>query len=383
MTDAQRGHDERVGPLELFFDLVFVFALTQVTARLADDPTWSGLPRGILILAAVWWAWAAYAWLTDSVDAEEGGIRLAMFAAMGAMLVVGLTVPTAFEDDALLFALAYLGVRVMHLVLYALGSKGDAEVVEAVLRLAPTATIGPALLVLGAFLDDRPQLAAWIGALALDWVGPALGRGRGWRVQASHFAERHALIVIIALGESLVALGAGAAGLPIDLGLLVAALLGVAVLAALWWLYFDVVAIVAERKLNEATGVARALMARDSYSYLHFPMVAGIVLVALALKKTLAHYGDPLELVPAVGLCGGLALYLLAHVGFRLRNVRTLNRHRLVVAVVLVALVPAATEVPALAALAGAAALLGGLVAYEAIRFREARGRVRRPQLAG
>jgi low temperature requirement protein LtrA len=383
VTEAQRDHEERVGPLELFFDLVFVFALTQVTARLADDPTWSGLLRATLILAAVWWAWVAYAWLTDSVDAEEGGIRLAMFAAMGAMLVVALTVPTAFEDDALLFALAYLGVRAMHLVLYALGSKGDPEVVGAVLRLAPTATIGPALLVLGAFLDDRAQLAAWIGALVLDWVGPALGRGRGWRVHASHFAERHALIVIIALGESLVALGAGAAGLPIDPGLVVTALLGVVVLAALWWLYFDVVAIVAERKLNEATGVARALMARDSYSYLHFPMVAGIVLVAVALKKTLADHGDPLALVPAVGLCGGLALYLLGHVGFRLRNVRSLNRHRLVVAAVLVALVPAATEVPALAALAVAAVLLAGLVAYEAIRFREARARVRRPQLAG
>jgi low temperature requirement protein LtrA len=380
---AQHAHDERVGPLELFFDLVFVFALTQVTARLADDPTWGGLLRGILILGAVWWAWVAYAWLTDSVDAEEGGIRLAMFGAMGAMLVVALTVPTAFEDDALVFAVAYLAVRLMHLVLYARGARDDPAVLGAVVRLAPTATFGPALLVLGAFLDDGPQVAAWVGALAVDWIGPALGRGRGWRVNATHFAERHALIVIIALGESVVALGAGAAGLPIDAGLLVTALLGVVILAALWWLYFDVVAIVAERKLSEATGVARALMARDSYSYLHFPMVAGIVLVALALKKTLAHHGDPLTIVPAVGLCGGLALYLLGHVGFRLRNVRSLNRHRLVVAVALVALVPAATKVPALAALAAAAALTGVLVAYEAIRFREARARVRRPQLAG
>ena len=387
MSEIGQDHlvetEHRVTPLELFFDLVFVFALTQVTARLADDPTWAGLLRGVLILAAVWWAWVAYAWLTDTVDAEEGGIRLAMFGAMGAMLVVALTVPTAFEDDALLFAIAYLAVRLMHLVLYARGARDDAAVVAAVMRLAPTATFGPALFVLGAFLDDRAQLAAWIGALVVDWVGPALGRGRGWRVHASHFAERHALIVIIALGESLVALGAGAAGLPIDAGLVVTALLGVVVLAALWWLYFDVVAIVAERKLSEATGVARALMARDSYSYLHFPMVAGIVLVALALEKTLAHHGDQLAVVPAVGLCGGLALYLLGHVCFRLRNVRTLNRQRLVAAVALVALVPVATEVPALAALAGAAALMGGLVAYEAIRFREARARVRRPQLAG
>ena len=383
MSEQQHAQDERVGPLELFFDLVFVFAITQVTAMLADDPTWGGLLRGLLVLAAVWWAWVAYAWLTDTIDADEGGIRLAMFGAMGAMLLVALTVPTAFGDDALLFAAAYVFVRLMHLVLYARGARDEPEVVGAVFRLAPTATIGPSLLVLGAFLDDTPRLVAWIGALALDWVGPALGRGRGWRVQPRHFAERHALIVIIALGESVVALGAGAAGLPIDAGLVASSLLGVVVLAGLWWLYFDVVAIVAERRLASATGVERALLARDSYSYLHFPMVAGIVLFALALKKTLADHADPLAAVPAVGLCGGLALYLLGHVCFRLRNLRTLNRQRLAVAVLLVALVPVATEIPALASLALVAALTACLVAYEAIRFREARARVRRPQLAG
>jgi low temperature requirement protein LtrA len=382
-VDEQHAPEQRVGPLELFFDLVFVFALTQVTARLADDPTWEGLLRGLLILAAVWWAWVAYAWLTDTIDADEGGIRLAMFGAMGAMLVVSLTVPTAFEEDAVVFAVAYLAVRVLHLVLYARGARDDREVVAAVLRLAPTATFGPSLFVLGAFLGDTLQLAAWIGALVVDWVGPALGRGRGWRVQPAHFAERHALIVIIALGESVVAIGAGAAGLPVDVGLVASALLGIVVVAALWWLYFDVVAIVAERKLTEASGVARARMARDSYSYLHFPMIVGIVLFALALKKTLGNHDDPLKLIPAIGLCGGLAVYLLGHVAFRLRNVRSLNRHRLLVAVVLLALVPVATEVPALAAVAGAAALTAGLVAYETIRFREARARVRRPQLAG
>ena len=374
---APHEAEERVGPLELFFDLVFVFALTQVTARLADDPTWAGLLRGVLVLAAVWWAWAAYAWLTDTLNAEDGGIRLAMFAAMGAMLVVALAVPTALEEDALLFAAAYVLVRVLHIVLYWRGTRDDPDVLRAVLMFTPTVMIACTLYVGGAFVGDDARIALWIVALSIDIVGPALGRGRGWRVHPGHFAERHALIVIIALGESLVALGAGAAGLALDLGLVTSALLGIVVVAGLWWLYFDVVAIVAERRLREATGAARASMARDSYSYLHFPMIVGIVLFALALKKTLADHEAALKVVPAVGLCGGIALYLLAHVAFRLRNVRTLNKQRLAVAAVLLVAVPLATRVPALAALAGAAGLTAGLVAYEAIRFREARARVR------
>ena len=374
---APHAQEEKVTPLELFFDLVFVFALTQVTGRLAADASWAGLGRGLLILAALWWAWAAYAWLTDTINADEGAIRLAMFGAMGAMFVVALTVPTAFEDDAVLFGVAYLLVRVLHLVLYTVGARHEPDIVRAVRMFTPTSIAGPSLIILAGFLEGAPQVAAWIGALVLDYVGPALGRGRGWTVHPAHFAERHALIVIIALGESIVALGAGATGLEIDVGLVTTALLGIVVVAALWWLYFDVVAIVAERRLTQARGVARARQARDSYSYLHMPMVAGIVLFALGLKKTLANHTEPLDAIAAVGLCGGLAIYLLAHVAFRLRNLRTLNRQRLVIAAVLLAFVPVATEIRALSALAVAAAISAGLVAYEAIRFREARARVR------
>ena len=192
-----------------------------------------------------------------------------------------------------------------------------------------------------------------------------------------HFAERHGLIVIIALGESIVAIGVGAdAG--VDAGVAAAAVLGIAVAAALWWLYFDVVALVAERHLaRTAQGRERNELARDSYSYLHFPMVAGIVLLALALKKTLADVGGALDAVTATALLGGTAIYLLAHVAFRLRNVRTLNKQRLVCAALLVALVPAAVELPSLAALAVLAAVLTALIAYETVRFAEARDRIR------
>jgi low temperature requirement protein LtrA len=376
-TRARAESEERVTPLELFFDLVFVFALTQVTGLVSAQPTWAGVAKGILLLGVLWWAWAAYAWLTNTVNPDEGVVRVAMFAAMAAMLVVSLAVPEAFDDDALIFAVAYGGVRVAHIVLYALAGRGDAALLSSVARLIPGSVVGVGALVLAAFLDGAVQGAVWTVGLLADFAGPWLFRARGWRLSPGHFAERHALILIIALGESIVAIGVGAAGLALEAGVVVAAALGIAVAAAVWWAYFDVVAIVAERRLRESQGVAQLAMARDSYSYLHLPMVAGIVLFAVGMKKTLAHVGDPLETVPAVMLCGGLALYFVAHVLFRLRNVRTLNKQRLVVAAVLVALVPVAVELPALATLAVVAGLCCGLIAYEALRFSAARDRIR------
>ena len=375
-TTEEHTSEQRVTPLELFFDLVFVFAITQVTAFMSERPTWTGLAQGLLILGALWWAWAAYAWLTNTVQADEGGTRLAMLAVMAAMLVVALATPEAFASDALVFGCAYFVVRLLHIVVYALASH-DVDIQGAVKRLAPAAITAPALLIVAATLDGVAQGALWAVALTLDFAGPALSGMSGWRLSPGHFAERHGLIVIIALGESIVAIGVGATGAAVDAGLVAAAVLGIAVAAALWWAYFDVVALVAERRLREATGLAQLAMARDSYSYLHFPMIAGIVLVALGAKKTLADFGDPLGTVPAAALVGGVALYLLAHIAFRLRNVRTLNRQRLVVAIACLALIPLAARIPALAALGVLAALTSGLIAFEAIRFREARARVR------
>ena len=368
--------EERVTPLELFFDLIFVFAITQVTGLIVADPTWAGLGKGLVVLAVLWWSWTAYAWLTNTINPEEGEVRLVMFAAMGAMLIASLAVPDVFGDDALLFACAYAFVRMAHLVLYTVAGWGDRDLLGAVARLAVGTVIGVGLLFVAAALDGPAQLIVWVAALVIDLLGAYIGGGKGWRLAPGHFAERHALIVIIALGESIVALGLGASH-TLDRGVIVAALLGLAIAAALWWLYFDVVAIVAERKLREATGNAQLSMARDSYSYLHLPMVAGIILFAVGAKKTLGDVGEPLKLVPAVALCGGTALYLVAHILFRLRNVRSLNRQRIVAAALLLALLPLAVELPALATLALVAALCVGLIAYEAIRFADARDRVR------
>ena len=373
--DAEAG-EQRVTPLELFFDLVFVFAITQVTQFIADDPTWEGLARGLLILAAVWWAWVGYSWLTNWLDTEEDLTRLGVFLAMAAMFVVALSIPTAFNDDGLLFAVAYAVVRVTHIVLYAYAAN-DADVQEAVRRFAPPVTVAVSLLVLASFFDGAVQGAIWALAIALDFSAGLVGRGRKWKLHPGHFAERHGLIVIIAFGESIVATGLGAQGTGLTAEVVIAALLAIVVAGALWWAYFDVVAIVAERRLREAGRVEQALMARDSYSYIHLLMIAGIVLMALGAKKTIAHVDEPLKIVPAVALCGGVALYLIGHIAFRWRNVHTFNRHRSIAALLAALCIPVATEVDALVSLALMAALTAGLIAFEVIRFREARGRLR------
>jgi low temperature requirement protein LtrA len=208
-----------------------------------------------------------------------------------------------------------------------------------------------------------------------------IGVGRGWRIAPEHFAERHALIILIALGESIIAIGVGA-GFALGTGVIVGAALGIVVVSALWWLYFDVAAIFARRRLMQTSGVELARLARESYSYLHLPMVAGIVLFALGLKTTLGDVGEALDAVPAVGLCGGAALYLLGHIAFLFRTTGRVFRRRTVGAVALLALIPAAVAIAALAALALVSVVCSLVVAYEVIRYRAARVQVRHPELA-
>jgi low temperature requirement protein LtrA len=375
---AVRREEERVTALELFFDLVFVLALTQCTALMAADPTWAGIARGLLVLAVLWWSWVGYAWLTSVVDPEEGAVRLAIFAAMAAFLVAALSVPDAFGDDALVFACSYAIVRSAQIWLFVIASRDEPELRRSVTGLGASTAIGVALIVCAAFTDGLLQGAIWALALVLDLGGPYLFGSRGWQLMPGHFAERHGLIVIIALGESIVAIGVGANHV-VDVGVVVVSVLGMAIAAALWWLYFDEVVWLAQRHLTEATpGREQNELARDAYSYLHFPMVAGIVLLALGLKKTLAHVDDPLDAVPAAALVGGVAVYLLAHVGLRWRLVRTLSGQRLAAAVLAVALYPLAVELPALVTTGLVAALLCALIAYEALRFSESRALVRR-----
>jgi low temperature requirement protein LtrA len=377
MSEQNAEREQRVTPLELLFDLVFVFAFTQVTTVLSDDPTWGGLGHGLLILAALWWAWAAYAWLTNTVDPDEGAVWGAMLVAMAAMFVAALAVPEAFGRHGVVFGVAFLIVNVMHLTLYALGARGDRDLLAAILRIAPAALAGAALIVAAGFVHGGLRPILWLAALAVGLFGPLLGGISGWRVQPAHFVERHGLIVIIAIGESLVAIGLGARGTGLGTGVIVAAVLGLVVTTSFWLAYFDFFPIRGRQLLADLTGAQRTALARDVYTYLHLPMVAGIILFAFAMKTTLAHVGDALDTIPAVGLCGGPALYLFAYVALRIRVSRTLGRGRLLAAVACALLLPIAMVVPALVALTLVAVVWIALHAYEIIWWREARARTR------
>src|SRR5918992_1514909 len=346
--------EQRVTPLELFFDLVFVFGLTQVTNLMSADPTWPGIGRGLLVLAALWWAWTGYAWLTNTLEPEEGLVRAGMLAAMAALLVVALAVPEAFGAHGVLFGVAYLIVRLLQLGLFAVAARRDPGLGLTMLRKAPSATVGPLIILAAGLFDGPTQAALWV----------------------------------IALGESIVAIGVGAAGVPLTPGIVAAAALGIVAIGALWWAYFDVYAVEAQRLLSEANGAARFRLARDAYSYLHLPLIAGIVLFALGLKKTIEQVDDPLATVPAVALCGGLALYFLSYVAFRARmvyEVRStapgrlpwITRARSITGIALLALIPAALELPALTTLALATGACCALIAYDVIHYREDRPRVR------
>ena len=377
-TEGGDPTEQRVTPLELFFDLVFVFALTQVTGFLADHLTWVGMIQGAALLAVLWWAWGGYAWLTNAVPAEEViPARLVILTAMAAMLVASLAVPDAFGAQGVVFGLSYFVVRLLQVLLYALATGGTPETRRAILRLSTGFLLAPALLIVAGFLDGFAQAALWVFALAIDYGVAFVGGVSGFRVHAGHFVERHGLVVIIALGESIVAVGVGVSGLAIGAGVIVAAVLGVALAAGLWWAYFDLVMLAAERRLSRAKGEERARLARDSYSYLHLPMVAGIIFVALGVKQTLAHVGDPLGIIPAAALCGGVALYLLGHNAFRLRDVGSVSVPRLVVTVLCCALVFLAVTVPSLVTLAMLAVLLCALAAFETMRSREFRRELR------
>jgi low temperature requirement protein LtrA len=377
VSEQRAEREQRVTPLELFFDLVFAFGFTQVTTVLADDPTWRGLEHGLLILAALWWAWASYAWLTNTVDPGVGAVSGAMLIAMAAMFVAALAVPEAFGRHGVVFGVAFLVVNSIYLTLFALGAPGDRALLAAVVRNAPWALTGAALVIAAGFVHGSLRPMLWLIALFVGLFGPLVSGVSGWRVQPAHFIERHGQIVIVAIGESLIAIGLGARGTELGTGVIVAAVLGLAVATSFWLAYFDFFPARAQQMLTDRSGDERTALARDTYTYLHLPMVAGIVLFAFAMKVTLAHVSNKLGTIPALALCGGPALYLSAYVALRFRVSRTLGRGRLVAGVVCALLIPVAVAVPALAALALVAAVWIALHAYEIIWWRDARAQTR------
>jgi low temperature requirement protein LtrA len=372
---AEQGH--RVTPLELFFDLVFVFALTQVTTLLDDDPTWHGLARGVLVLAALWLAWSSYAWLANTVDPDQDAVWATMLAAMAALFVAAIAAPDAFSSHGVLFGTAYLIVTAMQLVLFSFAARGDADLMAAITRLSRTALPAGVLIFVAGFLDDPLRPLLWVVALAVALIGPLFGSLSGWRVQPPHFVERHSLIVIVALGESLIAIGLGARSTGLGVGVIVAALLGLVVATSFWLAYFDFFSIRVQQILGSRTGTDQVAVARDAFTYLHLPMITGIVLSAFALREAVERVDRHLATVPALALCGGSALYLFAFLALRVRLSRTFRGGRLYASAAFMLLFPVALIVPAIAALALVAAVWIALHVYEIVWWREARAETR------
>jgi low temperature requirement protein LtrA len=381
-----------VNPLELFFDLVFVFALTQVTAYMADALSWHGLLRGVLIIALLWWAWTGYAWLANAASPDEPGLKLAILVAMAAMFVLALTIPEAFDDGPgglngpVVLALCYLLVRVCHFGMFMIIAQEDAGLRAQLLRFAPSVVGSTIVLLVASQFEGWAQTALWVLALVVDYVGTALGGAAGWRLPApGHFSERHGLIIIVALGESIVAIGVGVARLPISWPIVIASGLGLLLVSAMWWAYFDVSALLGEHALADEPTETRPRLGRNAYSFAHFPLAVGIVLVAVGLKKVLEYVGDtahhaltdPLKGVALAALVGGLVVYLLAHVEFKWLTVHTVSAIRLGTAAALLLAWPLLGNVPAIGQLAVVAALLLACLVVESVVHAEDRRRIR------
>jgi low temperature requirement protein LtrA len=371
--------EKRTGYLELFFDLVFVFAFTQVTTMVVEDTSAEGLARAALVFALVWWAWSAYAWLTNAIDVENVWTRLFVLAAMVATFFLAIAVPDAFADEGAWFAVAYFAVRVLHVALYLWGVRDDPVQRVAVARLSPWFLIAPVIALGGGFADDPWRTVLWTISIAIDVIGTLVARG--FRVSAAHFAERYALIVIIALGESIVAIGVAAVGLERDL--LFAAAVGVsfAGAAAAWWAYFDTPQLGIERVMHATGEERRGRLARDLFTFFHYPIVLGIILLAVAAKKTLAAPDEPLSDAGRAALALGFSVFLLGFVLVRYRAVRRVAWERLGAALVVVAAVLVLDGADALLLLALTVAVLVAALAVEAVRLRAVRADLKRSPL--
>ena len=382
MSDLMVEREHRVAPTELFFDLVFVFAFTQVTTLWLDHDTWGGLVRGLLVLAVLWWVWASYSWLTNIADADAGLIWSVMVFATAALFVAALAVPGAFGAERVVFGVAFFAVVAAFVGLYALVSKQQPDLLAAVLRMARTVLPAAALILVAAFVPAAWRPPIWALAFVIGFFGPQIGGTAGWRVYPAHFAERYGLIVIIAVGESMSAIGFGARGTHFAHSVIAAAVLGLLVAASFCFAYFDFAAGGIERLLAERRGAERVALARDAYTYVHLPMIVGIVLFAFAMRTALAHVHSKLQLIPALALCCGSALYLLSFVALRWRVSRGLGRGRVIAAIALALITPIAVSISALVTLVLVTAVWFALHAYELIWWREERARRRSERAA-
>ncbi len=367
--------ERRTSPIELLWDLVFAFAVTQVASLIAHRPTWAHFGGAMLVLALVWWAWSAFVWAANAHPASSRSLRLCLLTGTVLVFVVGLTVPSAFGRESLLFAAAYVAVRLLHLGVYVDASRRGNAGGAAIAGFSVTVVIGMALLIAGAVLPGWQRALLWTLAVAIDYAGPAWltrERLRGLQqVAVAHFAERYGAFVIICLGESIAAVGvgvgvgAGTSHRHLSAELVVAAVLPLLAVIGMWWTYFDQTADAAEERLRNHEDPV--LAAADGYSYLHLLIVAGIIVFAGGVKLVVHDpVGAPMPGAGRLALCAGVAVYLLGLAGFRLRLLGRPSPDRVVVAAALMVLYAVGGALPAWSIGALIAALLAGLCLWQA-----------------
>lgn len=323
------GDGHRVTTLELLFDLVFVYAITAVNTSVVHRLSPVGLVHGLVMMSLIWFGWAAYAWLGNQARADEGALRISMYVAMAGFFVVALSIHEAFAGSRgglrgpVVFVVAYGMIRLAHLLIYWVAAGDDRDLRRTIEKALVTTAVTLGILLAGAVVGSGPRLALWLVAIAIDYVGIFVGAAQGWRVLApGHFAERHSLVIIIAIGESLVSVATAIAQRPLDWRTLSGALMGVTLAITLWRTYFNAIAVAVEDRLRETSGDERTRMARDVFTYLHLPAVAGIVGMAVGQRAVLDRLGRgsaPLPATAIVALCGGAALYLLTLSSLRWR----------------------------------------------------------------
>jgi low temperature requirement protein LtrA len=363
---GQAERVERVSTLELFFDLVFVFTITQLTAVLSDDPTLRGLLRVVLMLGVIDYMYGGYAWLTNAVAADRAARRLLLLGGMAGFLVLALTVPRAFSEGDVAFGIAYLVVVSIHAGLFTRTS--ETTTVRALLRLAPLNLVSALLVLAAVVVEGTATYLLWAAAFALEWFTPLLVRIGDFRIAPAHFVERHGLVVIIALGESIVAIGIGAAHLPVDLALASVAVLALLLAACLWWAYFGGDDTRAELALAAVSDDRRGWVAIQAFGYWHLLMLLGIIAMAAGLKDVVGHAFDPLDLAHALLLSGGVAIFLAGDVLFRHTLHIGPGRLRALAATLALATIPLGLAVSAITQLAALVIVLFGSLASEYTR---------------
>jgi len=361
--------ERRTTPVELLWDLVFVFAITQVATLLYDDLSWTRFGESMLVLALVWWAWSAFVWAANAQAMSSPTLRVSLLLATVFIFIAGLAVPHVFNTESVLFATTYAAVRFVHLALYVDASRRGNAAWSAIVGFAITVTIGMALLIVGAFLHGWVRATLWVVALAIDYAGPAWltrERLRGLqRVAVAHFAERYSLFVIICLGESIVAIGAVATKERLAAALVAAVALGLVCTIGMWWTYFDRFAEIAEQRLREHDDPV--LAAADAYSYLHLLLVAGIIIFAVGVRFVIRAPAEPVAGAARLALCGGVALYLVGHVAFVRRIVGETGYSKLLVAAAMIMLFVVGPGFDGWLMVGCIAALLAGLCAAETL----------------